>query len=669
MKISSKAQLIVLIPTVLIIVALLSTNLINFHSALFLGAEKTAHERLRTMANFIDAKNLEAVYTAKSMALMQQSGGFGQREQSSAYAKAILNKNSQFQGAYFGYEKNADSLDNVSQSDADCCDDGRYLPYYYRDGGQIKLAPLVDMESSLYYNGVKEQWKELSSSNLKQLDYWMITEPYIYDGVPIVEQTYPIIMNNKFVGIAGVDRQLTALFELVEKFKPYQTSKTFLVSRLGKFITTTHEKAKLEMKAVSESPDYSKIFSPNIQARKSGFEESIDPETGNEVLIVYAPIETGDWMLVMTVEKEELLAPVLDSMWSQIILALTLLIALAIFVGFAVKKYVVGSLNVVVKQLQVIASGEGDLTARIDLNQSDEVGDLVKAFNGFVGKLYQVVSNIVSVSSELTEVSGRLESVATEASQAVNHQLNELQTVTRASQQLASNSEKVEHDVSKASEISNAAELSAGEGKLAIQKNRDAVNETSKQLLEAQTVINELNQNSTNINGVVDVINGIAEQTNLLALNAAIEAARAGEQGRGFAVVADEVRMLAQKTQESIKEIHTTVESLKLSSVNAVKCMDLTQTSVTESVTQAGISIELLDKVADSVAETVQMNNEVNSVSGEQKLAIDAITDSIVIINNSSDTASASADKARQLSSELTSITDRLNENLAQFKT
>ena len=137
----------------------------------------------------------------------------------------------------------------------------------------------------------------------------------------------------------------------------------------------------------------------------------------------------------------------------------------------------------------------------------------------------------------------------------------------------------------------------------------------------------------------------------ILTVYAPIEAARAGEQGRGFAVVADEVRTQAQKTQGSIKEIQTTVESLKLSSVNAVKCIESIQVSVAESVTQAGMSIELLDKVADSVAETVQMNNEVKSVSGEQKLAIDSITNSLVIINNSSDTASASADKARQLSS------------------
>ena len=667
MKISSKAQLIVLVPSALIVVALLFVLLTNFRSALSQSAVETAKERLSTMANFIDAKNLEAVYTAKSMALMQSSGGFGERELSLAYARSILEQNPHFQGAYFGYEPNADGNDSGVGTADGCCTEGRFLPYFYRDGGQIKVDPLVDMETSLYYNGVKEQW-QASKGDGAAHNHWLITEPYIYEGVPIVEHTYPLVVDGKFVGIAGVDRQLTSLFELVDQFRPYESSKTFLISRLGKFITTTHNKEQMAMQGVSDFADYAKMMSDAVDNGAASVTEAVDPESGAELISVSAPIATGEWTLVMTVEKSELLAPVSNTMWTAIAMGGALLMALTVFVGFAVRKFIVGSLQTVLERLQEIASGEGDLTARIDVVQKDEVGELATAFNAFVDKLNGVVSNIVGVSKGLTDMTAQLEHVASEASVAVDKQRGELQSVTSVAQELSASSVTVDQHIMRAREDSRSAESSAVEGKSAIQKNRDAVHTTSQSLVEAHGVVEQLNQRSADIDGVVDVINSIAEQTNLLALNAAIEAARAGEQGRGFAVVADEVRTLAQKTQESIKEIQNTVEALKSSSESAVECMASSQSSVAESVSQADKSMELLENIAASVADTARISGEVSSAASEQKRAIESITSSVSTINGSSDAASASADKARELSRELSQITDSLNDNLSQFK-
>ena len=668
MKISTKAQLIVLIPTVMIIAALVLYMVISFRGTLSKSTLETAQARLNAMANFIDAKNLEAVSTAKSMALMQSNGGFGKRELSLQFAKGILEKYPQFQGAYFGYEPNADGRDDAGSAAADCCVEGRFLPYFYRENGAIELAPLVDMETSLYYNGVKEQWQTLSQG-AGDKPLWMVTEPYLYEGVPIVEQTYPIVVDGSFVGIAGVDRQLTTLFELVDQFRPYESSKTFLISRLGKFITTSHNKDQMSMKSVSEFADYAQMMQAQIDSRLSSVVETTDPESGEAVFSVSAPIANGDWMLVMSVDKSELLAPVTATMWEELAMAAVMLAALAAFVGFAVRKYIVGSLHTVLARMQEIASGEGDLSARIELKQNDEVGALANAFNAFVDKLSGVAGNIVGVSQGLTEMTAQLERVASEASSAAGNQHSELLRVTQMAEQLTNSSVEVDENVCKAGEDARSAEHSAIEGKSAIQKNRDAVHETSKRLLEANNVVNELSQSSANIDGVVDVINSIAEQTNLLALNAAIEAARAGEQGRGFAVVADEVRTLAQKTQESIKEIQNTVEALKNSSARAVECMNASHESVQESVAQANVSMDLLEQVATVVTHSARISENVSAATSEQKMAIESITNSVATISNSSNTTSVSAAKARDLSAELTRITDSLNENLAQLST
>ncbi|MCP4118583.1 MAG: response regulator [Desulfobacteraceae bacterium] len=292
---------------------------------------------LEEVAGQIENANRIAVTVPMIMAMAQENGLFGNRGASTRFAREVLIRNPGFTGAYFGYEPNADRDDGAylteNQSEKNAMDEnGRFLPYWFVNGSEIKLTPLIDMETSLYYQGTKKRYHSGAE------DSAMVTEPYFYEGKMIVEQAFPIIINRKFAGIAGVDRSLTDLHRFLEGFKPYKSSKFVLISRNGKIISSnmnlaSEKRFKRSLEEMTASPkninesqlnkrmltfnigdtDYSGILQPFYRMEEKQrflLMKKKGPLDARDYYFAGHRIPVGEWTVVMRVSEEEILEPI-----------------------------------------------------------------------------------------------------------------------------------------------------------------------------------------------------------------------------------------------------------------------------------------------------------------------------------------------------------------------
>ena len=393
---------------------------------------------IREIANRIDEQNLEAVTVAKTMALAQKSGLFGNREMSTLYARNILSKNSRFTGSYFGYEPNADQddqayLEKTGGKVQGLNKNGRFLPYWFfdeNDKGKLKIHPLIDMEISFYYQGCKEQF--LSGGK----DSPLITEPYFYEGKMIVEQTFPIEIDGKFMGIAGVDRALTDIHAYLEGLKPYKSAAFVLLSRKGGVISSTlplaskktfqqlqpvssggakEAKTQIDQRMMTRNiteTDYKSLLElfynhtgPPLLLRAN------DPLDGETYIFSGTKIPTGDWTIVLRVSANEIMAPIRHTLVR--VLAISFI---GLFIAFVIVTWLAGRISGPISQAVDIAKkvAEGDLTATVNVRSQDETGHLLLALKGMTENLNSLVGQIQRSGIQVTSSSTELAATARE---------------------------------------------------------------------------------------------------------------------------------------------------------------------------------------------------------------------------------------------------------------
>lgn len=327
-----------------------------------------------------------------------------------------------------------------------------------------------------------------------------------------------------------------------------------------------------------------------------------------------------------------------------------------------------GNLTRVVKSLRDIAQEDGDLTIRIESKAQDEVGDLVRYFNLFMEKLQKVVKDIVQTTLPLSDLAQNLSQLTETTNRNIADQQGAATQAKNAVDDMNHSVVAVAESAAEAARAADEATNASNEGQSVVNSTVRSIQSLAKNVDDSAQVIRKLENDSNQVGVVLDVIKGIAEQTNLLALNAAIEAARAGEQGRGFAVVADEVRTLASKTQKSTEEIQTTIEQLQSAARSAVQVMSSGTEQAESSVNEANKAGESLNVIADTIGRISAMNGQIASTTDNQQAVAEQIVGFVDEIYARTDETSKNSVRLASASSELANLAKNLEGIARQFK-
>ena len=613
------------------------------------------------------------------------------REELANLVRETTAQNPKLLGSYIGWEPNAfDANDDVYAGPKDNGYDGsgRFIPWWFRNAdGSLGIDALGDIETeTLLPTGVRAGEYYLCPKERKKACV-IDPAPYEVGGkmVMLASFTSPILVNGEFRGIAGADLAVNFIQELLLKADSQLydgAGEMALIASNGRLVASTQAPEKLGSPA-TELLDANEVA--NLQAMKTGevtydIDEQDDPTKNHIELFLSFNIGDTDarWVLMVVLPVSTVMAD-LQSMQADLRaqgetdtlgMALVGLLIAAIgllvvwFVGYGIAR----PLKQMVAMLDDIAKGEGDLTRRLSTDRTDELGLIAAGFNTFLSKLQAMISQVVSSVQKVSDSSEHTADIAIRTNQGVQKQMAEIELVATAVHEMTATAQDVARNATQAAEAASHADRAANQGKQTVQQTSEAIAALAQEIGRAVNVVQNLAKGSENITAILVAIRGIAEQTNLLALNAAIEAARAGEQGRGFAVVADEVRNLAQKTQKATEEIQSMIHQLQQGTRDVVKVMEDSQSKTEVSVQQASEAAKALESITQAVSVINDMNTQIASAAEEQSAVAEDINRNVTNIGQVANEVASGADEASEASSELTKLAEQQRRLINQFK-
>ncbi|GHA95727.1 methyl-accepting chemotaxis protein [Shewanella indica] len=356
----------------------------------------------------------------------------------------------------------------------------------------------------------------------------------------------------------------------------------------------------------------------------------------------------------------------IDSASMQTLLVVLVAIVVAIAVSIAVVKPLTASLNRINQALNILASG--DLTHKLDDSGEDEFAELSRNCNRLIDSLRGLIRGILDRSNQLAAAAEQTSAVTSQTTIGVQEQKSQVDQVATATTELSSSAQQVSHSADHALSQIKQADEEAQNMRIIAEENRRTIEALADEVAKAGQVINKVHSDSDAIGSILDVIRGIAEQTNLLALNAAIEAARAGEQGRGFAVVADEVRNLASRTQESTQEIQQMIQVLQTGTQEAVAVMEQGRAQANSCVAKTEQANQALEAISESVHQAFDAGTQIANAAQEQNLVSQQVSEKLEHIALISEETASGADQTAQSSHQVAQLAEELQASVGEFK-
>ncbi|MCT7357815.1 methyl-accepting chemotaxis protein [Thalassolituus pacificus] len=640
------------------------------------------------ISNYINAAYRIPMTMAAAIKTAIENGD-GSRAQISEMMGAALAANNDVSSTYAQFERNG-----FDGRDSEFVDSG--LIYNAESTGSLEIYWIRNEAGQVEQQKVDDpDEKYLNARNefgIRQSEWYLcgrdkkvpcLMEPYLYEIRPGYEElmtslTSPIMVNGTFRGIAGVDVNLPIFQKLVDELSQslYNgKARVTLLSEIGLVVASSHYKDKL-MRPLKESL-------PERGDALSQLHKGEGLLTGKDNLYVARglkiPASNSEWSLLIELpldvalaDLETLKALVAEEkttvLGSQLLLALVLagaaLAAITILIQSITKP-----LSVLNKQVEQLSSADGDLSQRLQLDTHAELISLSGGFNRFLSKLRDLVIALKDVSLEVRNESAENLKISQKTRKATDQQQSEMDNVVTATQEMSATAQEVSRIASDVAVRANDIHSTVTASQQNLSTAVETVLELSENMHTASESITKVSARSDDINRILVVIGSIAEQTNLLALNAAIEAARAGEQGRGFAVVADEVRTLASKTQESTEEINNMIGSLQGEVKAAVSIIDsgsqkagLAMESTREAHGSLQNVVHAISEIADHIRQVATAAEEQSSVSGE-------ITRNLTVIGDATTMLAELAQEANQSSHNVTEQLDRLDKQLSALRT
>lgn len=465
----------------------------------------------------------------------------------------------------------------------------------------------------------------------------IITKPYLDAAFNVLVVTIAQPTPN---GVVGGDVSIASLVDNVSRMSLPANGYAIMMHKDGTVIA--YKDARKLMGRVTDID--AQLNNQLAQSsRQSGqFTPAYFDAEGRDKLLWGVEVPNTDWQLIFVLDRQTLEAPLTSLMLTQLGLAALALIISVLAISWLLS-LLLGPLSRVSQALSRIADGNGDLTQRITVDSQDEVGLLADSFNRFVSSQHQLISHIRQLATELDLDAEQ--SLATNQSSVDELQRQQLEVamVATAVTEMSSATYEIAANAESTAAAAQQSAQSSTQGKGLVDKTRTTINSLASEIDETTTVIGELSLHAQAISGILTTIQGIAEQTNLLALNAAIEAARAGEQGRGFAVVADEVRVLSRRTQDSTAEIYTTIETLQNTTKQAVSLMSSSKGLANNSVNDVNAAAKALEEITQAVTVISDMAGQIATAAEEQTQVTNEITQNTVAIKDVTDEITSSA--------------------------